>query len=215
VRRVAAFVTVLFLALPISGPALGGKNVVEAEHERLSDEIDNLVQRQIWSGVERKYRELEKLETALTHADYLNGAYAARELGDVKATAKRLRRAVELHPSKELIAWLTDIDTNYGDVELLTVPARGAELTMTEMPFDPSQRQAVDTAVSMARASGEFRGLLPRGSYVFAGQEFTVRPGISVRIEVSPRMRRQGLIDPVIIYRDMPGSVTTTASETP
>jgi hypothetical protein len=36
-----------------------------------------------------------------------------------------------------------------------------------------------------------------------------IEPGLSVRIEVSPRVRRQGVIDPVIIYRDTPGSAPT------
>ena len=87
------------------------------------------------------------------------------------------------------------------------MPARSAELTVATPPFDPNQRKALDAAVRMAKQDGVFDGMLPKGDYVFAGQKFSVEPGISVRIEVSPRMRRQGLIDPVILYRELPGAV--------
>jgi hypothetical protein len=76
------------------------------------------------------------------------------------------------------------------------------------MPFDVNQRKAVEVATFTVGDDGSFIGLIPKGNYVFAGQPFSVEPGVSVRIEVSPRVRRQGLIDPVIIYRDTPGGVT-------
>ena len=31
---------------------------------------------------------------------------------------------------------------------------------------------------------------LPRGVYTYAGQEFKVEPGLSVRIEVSPKLKK-------------------------
>ena len=78
-----------------------------------------------------------------------------------------------------------------------------------ELPFDTAQRKAVEIAIEEAKDEGTFTGLIPKGSYTFAGQPFMVEPGISVRIEVSPRVRRQGVIQPVIIYRDTPGSMAT------
>jgi hypothetical protein len=183
------------------------RDATQAEHNRLSDEIERLVQRQVWSGVERKFEEMERLDVMLTQQDYLNGAYAARELGDVQAAYERLYKAKELNATKEIIDWLWDIDRNYGHVELVTVPSRGTELVTELMPFDVNQRKAVEIAIASAKDSGHFAGLIPRGSYVFAGQQFRVEPGVSVRIEVSPRIRRQGMIDPVIIYRDTPGGL--------
>ena len=37
---------------------------------------------------------------------------------------------------------------------------------------------------------GEFLGLLPKGKYTFAGTAFEVQPGIAVRIEVAPKMKK-------------------------
>ena len=176
----------------------------EAEHIRLSVEMERLAQRLTWNGVERKYLLLLELGVELNHSDHLHGAYAARELGDVAACYERLRAAAARDASKEVIDWLWDIDNNYGHVSLSTSPPRAAILTMNELPFDPNQRRAVDAAVALVREDGTFSGLLPRGPYAFAGQSFTVEPGISVRIEVSPRARRQGVVEPVILYREAP-----------
>lgn len=188
-------------------PAHAGKDVIQAEHERLVDEMETLVQRQVWSGVERKYKEMEKLDIELTQEDHLHGAYAARELGDMEAVYDRLKKAASIDPTKEVIDWLWEIDSNYGHVELITVPNRSTELTIDEMPFDTSQRKAVEIAIGEAKDEGTFTGMIPKGNYTFAGQPFTIEPGIGVRIEVSPRIRRQGIIEPVIIYRDTPGSM--------
>ena len=113
-------------ALPGTASA---KDAVEAEHERLSDEIEKLAQRQVWSGVERKFEELEGLESVqLTFDDLLHGAHAARELGDVAAAYERLKQAAKVEGTKEVVDWLWDIDQNYGFVELVSVPPRSAVL---------------------------------------------------------------------------------------
>jgi hypothetical protein len=198
----------------LMGEARAG-DVNTAEHDRVADEMDRLAQRQIWAGVERKYRELERLGIPLTEKEHLQGAYAARELGDVYAVYQRLKKAAQLNGTKETVNWLWDIDNHYGQVELLSVPARSTVLEPTEMPFDPNQRRAVETAISVSKDDGVFVGMLPRGEYTFGGQRFSVEPGISVRIEVSHRMRRQGIIDPVIVYRELPGAIVGTPPAAP
>lgn len=198
------------LAHLLAGPAVHAKDLTQAEHDRLSDEIDKLANRQVWTGVERKYRELEKLGVALRFEDHLHGATAARELGDVARCYERLRLAAAIKPTKDVLNWLYEIDGNYGQVELLTVPARSSELSVAEMPFDPNARKAVEAAQASVKADGIYVGMLPAGSYTFATQPFQVQAGLAVRIEVSPRQRRQGLVDPVIIYRDEYGNPTTT-----
>jgi len=196
---------IALLALAGSGVAQA-KDVAQAEAERLADEIEKLANRQVWTGVERKYRELERLNTVIGFDELMNGATAARELGDVEHCYQRLKTAAKLEPSKDVVDWLWDIDNNYGHVELLTVPSRSAELSPQEMPFDPNRRKAVDAAIQSSDQDGIFVGMLPKGHYIFASQAFDVQPGLAVRIEVSPRMRRQGLIDPVIVYRDEYGN---------
>lgn len=203
----------LAVAVAGAGPAQA-KDEAEAEADRLSGEIEKLASRQVWTGVERKYRDLERLGTELSFDDLMHGATAARELGDVEHCYQRLKAAAKLEPSKDVVDWLWDIDNSYGHVELLTVPSRSAELAPAEMPFDPNQRKAVTAAIDSAKQDGIFVGMLPKGKYSFATQSFEVEPGLSVRIEVSPRMRRQGLIDPVIIYRDEYGNPITTGGDT-
>jgi hypothetical protein len=198
----------LFFAIAVvcAAPARAD-DVNSAEHDRIADEMSKLAQRQIWPGVERKYQELLKLGTALNLQDHIHGAMAAREAGDVLAAYDRLKEAVKIKATREVVDWLWDIDNNYGLVELVSVPARSAALDAGELPFDPNHRRAVEAAIEVARKDGVFIGMLPRGEYTFAGQKFSVTPGLAVRIEVSPRMRRQGIIDPVIRYTESPGAI--------
>ena len=72
------------------------------------------------------------------------------------------------------------------------------------MPLDPNRRVAVQAAIETCANEGKFNGLLPKGEYEFVGQSFKVDPGVTVRVEVSPKMRRQGLVEPTIIYRELP-----------
>lgn len=162
----------------------------EAEHQRLSSEMSQLAQRQSWTGVEKKYLELQKLGVTLTFDDLLRGAYAARALGNVMDAYVRLKDAAKLNGTKEVVDWLYTIDANYGHVVLVATPPKGVELAVAELPFDPDSRVAVQAAMETVKAAGVFEGMLPRGSYTYAGQPFTVEPGISVRIEVSPRLKK-------------------------
>lgn len=198
----------LLFLLSVTPSFAGGPDVVEAERARVSDDLSKLVQRQVWAGAERKYTELSALGLALTLDEHVSGATAARELGDIQSAYERLKRASEVKATKAVMDWLWDLENNYGHVELITAPSRTADLAIDTPPFDPTQRKALETAIRIAKQDGSFSGMLPKGAYRFAGQAFTVEPGLSVRIEVSPRLRRQGLIDPVIKYRELPGAVS-------
>ncbi len=173
----------------------GDKDRSQAEHQRLSGELDQLSERQLWTGVNRKFQELEKLGVELTYTDLLHGAQASRALGDMFAAYARLKRAAQVDGTKEVMDWMYAIDMNYGSVELIRNPKKGDVLAAESMPFDPDQRAAVEMAVVAVADGGAFSGLLPRGAYTFAGQAFSVQPGIGLRIEVSPKMKKtQGII---------------------
>ena len=196
---VSAFVVLWFSV----SPGLAARDPVSAaEVARLAEEIDSLAQRQVWKGVERKFKEMEAIGAPIPEDAYLNGAYAARELGDMQATFDRLRSAMEIKPTKEIEDWVQAIDQHYGHVTLVTVPSRGSEFAPAEMPFDPTQRKCVEAAMEKVSETGKFDGLLPEGDYEFTGQTFRVEAGITIHIEVSPRMRRQGLNEPLIRYPD-------------
>lgn len=204
-------------ALAEEPPAEGGFVTAEAkaEAQRLSDDLEKLAKRQVWTGVEKKYRDLVAIGVPLEQQDYLYGAYAARELGDVAAAYERLQAAARLGGSKEIVDWLWDIDHNYGNVDLLMVPPRSVELACDEMPMDPNQRKAVEAAMRKAKEEGSYSGLLPKGSYTFAGQPFVAEPGVSVRIEVNPKVRKKGPAPPLIRYPQAPptqGGTSTTAA---
>ncbi len=185
----------VFLLLLSLRAAAGEADRSAAEHLRLSGELDQLSERQLWSGVNRKFQDLEKLGVELTYQDLIHGAQAARALGDMSSAYSRLKRAAHIDGTKEVMDWMYAIDMNYGSVDLIRNPKKGDVLSTEVMPFDPDQRAAVDLAITSVADNGAFSGMLPRGSYVFAGQAFTVQPGIGLRIEVSPKMKKtQGII---------------------
>jgi hypothetical protein len=175
--------------------------------------MDRLAERKAWTGVDRLYRKLETLQVEPSLNDYMLGAYASRELGEVIEVRDRLKSAARTHQSKEIVEWLWKIDNTYGRVELVSVPPRSTTLEAGVMPFDPDQRKAVEAAIRSVSDDGMFVGMLPEGEFTFSGQQFKVEPGISVRIEVSPRVRRHGPIAPVIVYPD--GKPVDASSEAP
>ncbi len=180
----------LVLALSLLLHAARASDVAEAEHVRLADDMEQLAGRQLWSAVEKKFSELRALGVPLTYADLLRGAYAARALGDVQAAYERLRSASRIEGTQEVLDGMASIDAHYGRVELITHNARGIELSAEEMPFEPDQRRAIEAALERVRRDGGFVGLLPRGDYRYAGHDFRVEPGIGVRVEVSPRLKK-------------------------
>lgn len=204
---------VLLLATSLAFPAFGKDPVkltsaeqeeMRGEIERLSGEIRRLGRRQIWTGVERKYTQLIAIGGSAASDVHLMAAYSARERGDLLEVHVRLLRAAADAPSEAVVDWLYDLDHNFGRVELVADRKRTAELTPAVIPLDPSRRKAVQAAVDTCSSTGRFDGLLPRGDYTFAGQDFKVEPGIGVRVEVSPRARRQGMVQPTIVYQELP-----------
>jgi len=205
------FTAIVTVGMLTSVALAGGTSaVVQAEYERLSHEMARMAERHIWTGVERRYVELEALNVQLSQGDYTSGAYSAMDIGDVHAAYRRLEAASKLSDSKEITDWMTDIDAHFGYVELVAARGDKGELTVTEMPFDLTQRKSIEFATQKVTEEGTFSGLLPRGEYQFCQQAFTVQPGISFRLEVSPAMRREGLVEPVILYRDEEGNPVNT-----
>lgn len=180
----------MLLAFLLAAAPAFARDALEAEHIRLSGDIEQLAKRQVWAGVEKKLAELQKLGLEPSFEDLVHGAYAARALGNAQDAYERLKAAAKVKGTREIVDWLFSIDANYGQVELLATPPRGVALEVADVPFEPDQRTAVQAAIELVRKDGQFFGLLPRGSYTFAGQTFSVEPGISVRIEVSPKLKK-------------------------
>jgi len=179
-------------------PAWAGKElppapdpaVQAAEHQRLADELQRLVARQVWVGAEEKYRACEALGYPLEFRDLLNGAYAARGLGDMASAYARLKQAATLQASREVVDWLWALDTTYGKVVLTTNPPKPVKLRVDSMPFAPDQRAAVEFAIARLLEDGSFDGLLPSGWYALGNAPFKVVPGVTVQIEASTKKPR-------------------------
>lgn len=173
------------------GSAQADSDVIEAEQQRLSDEIRNLSRRQVWKGVEDKYTEIVALGATPSFRDYLYAAHAARALGDISSVYDRLLEAAQIEPTKEVIDWLWSIDKAYGEVVLIG-DRRGSALEMERLPIDPTQRAAVAAACEKVAEFGTFTGVLPAGDYVFNGSAFEVRPETAIHIDVAKRAKSDG-----------------------
>ncbi len=189
----------LILALLLRIAPASAAEFSEAEHVRLSGDLELLTSRQLWAGAEKKYLELIEMEkdagrAILTFEDLVFGAYAARALGHMLDVRDRLTRATLMEGPeermKEVHDWLSSIRSTYGQVRLLAHNARNVEFAPELLPMDPDQRNAVELASDSIRKYGSFNGLLPRGDYSFAGHSFRVEPGVAVNIETSPRLRK-------------------------
>ncbi len=163
---------------------------LEAEHVRLSEDIEQLASRQLWPGVERRFEELGRRGIVPSRQDYVHAAMAARAQGDLLAAYDRLKAAARIEPTRDVLELIAAIDRSYGMVELIAHNPKDTTLEAGEMPFDPDMRASVQTAADEVHRTGMFTGLLPKGAYTFAGQSFDVEPGLSVRIEVSPRLKK-------------------------
>lgn len=175
-----ALVAALFLAL--SPPVLAVDRASEAERVRLSEEMHRLARRSAWQGVEDAFEELVKLAergVPVPASDYLLGAEAARNLGDIQAAWERLVEARKLKPTPEITGRIEAIEANYGRVTL-SADSRyvgDTQLAPAEMPFAADQRKAITYAQGRIMAERSFTGMLPAGDYTFGPRSFTVTPG--------------------------------------
>lgn len=158
--------------------------VEAAEHRRLADEMKAAAQRSLWSAVDEGYQKVAALEERgepLSVEDHWLGAQAARALGDIAACRARLDRAARAGGSRDVIAWLEEVDATYGHLRVNMDPAWTGDRAVVPAspPFAPDQRAAIDFA-GRALAVGSFDGLVPAGSYTVAGQPVEVVTGDKV-----------------------------------
>ena len=167
-------------ALLLASPVFAGE-VEDAEHIRLTEEMRRLSKRNAWKGVEAAYLELEvlrdKRDVALTYEDYWLGAQSARALGDINAVYGRLKLAAKADGTREVIEWLSDLDANYGQVDITSRKKEDVALAPAAMPFAPDQRAAIEAAQAQVVEEGKYVGLLPKGDYSFGPETISVVAG--------------------------------------
>ena len=164
--------------------------VEQAEHRRLSEEMDRLAQRNAWSGVERNFQDLltlQKKGEVITYEEWYLGAQAGRALGNMAACRQRLSETIKVEGTEDAVSWLEQIDATYVSADLKTVDREAdASLVIAGMPFAPDQRAAVEYAQSQVTEARQFVGLLPAGEYTFTSgdvsETFTLAAGGEAKI---------------------------------
>jgi hypothetical protein len=204
-RKLFPIIFSVILLSPISAKADEDAN--EAEYRRLASEMERMGRQEIWSGVEKRFSEIEELEVTLSIEHYLLGAQSAQAMGNMLLVQDRLRKAIGQKRTRQIEEWLTDIERNYGNASLKASSKGEALLTPKEWPMDPIQRNSITVAQKYIDKQREFSGLLPKGNYTFIGHSFLVEPGLSIKLEFSPKQREKGLIKPEVIYPDVDGDL--------
>lgn len=185
--------TTLLLALGLwLGPVAhaAGSPQDEAERVRLSEDMKRLSRRSAWQGVEDAFRALEALVprgVEIPMEDWMLGAEAARNLGDVQASFDRLSGARKILGTPEITGRIEAIESAYGRV-LITVEPKyqgSVELAAVESPFAADQRKAISFAHGRMLAERGFTGMLPFGDYVVGTRRFTVAAGSTAPTAVS------------------------------
>ncbi|MES2641257.1 MAG: hypothetical protein V4850_17335 [Myxococcota bacterium] len=186
--RLSILLAVLALA-PLAFPSVIASahagEVEKAEHTRISEEMRKLASRNAWPAVEASFKRLEELEKkgeVISYKEFMLGAEAARALGDMTASRSRVERASKLDPTKEALDWLSDVDKNYGKVDISFDAKYAGERTLVASvpPFAPDQRAAITFAAAQIAAGKAYTGLLPAGEYAVGDNKVTVAIGDKV-----------------------------------
>jgi hypothetical protein len=179
-----------------------------AEVKRLAEEMAQLAADNSWSGVRRTYEKIEGLgDDAFNLAIdpvslHLQAAQAARHLGETrrykslsqraKASLLEAGRSPDDPVLQAVEAELAQIEELYGSVRITprskpTAKAAkgediGPELIPKEMPFGGDLRASIERARDEISKSGEFSGMLPKGSYTLDGLSFEVIHGTNIEV---------------------------------
>ena len=191
----------LFFLLLFSGTTYADE-ATQAEYRRLARDMERLSKRQVWQGVDKRFRELQNTKESIEFEHCLIGAQAAQELGNMENVQDRLQLALKVKRKKRVINWLSEINENYGRVTLKATSKGEVDLLPNEMPMDPIKNKSIVIAQNRLQEKGEFSGLLPTGEYTFIGHPFTVDSGVDIKLAISPKQRKKGLGQPIITRPD-------------
>ncbi len=176
----------------MSAPAWAGKlEEAQAEHTRLSEQMRRLAKRAAWGGVDDSYVKMLALVeqgVVLGYDDHYLGAEAAKALGDINSTYRRLLRARDADKTTDVVTWIKNIEASYAPVEIKVDDKFSGEfvLNIAMLPMAPDQRAAIQAAQAIVAENRSYSGLLPRGDYTLGERNFTVNPGptlVSVHLE--------------------------------
>lgn len=149
-----------------------------AEVDRLQHELDRLIAKGAWRGVERTYGKLVGLQPEQPARVHVAGGDAARQRGDATLAQRRYLKAARLDPEAPDNNVLAQYRTGYGVLEVRRVEASCIRLTPAQAPFDPTHAAAIRHAGEALSEQGAFRGLVPVGDYTVGSNAVTVVPGM-------------------------------------
>lgn len=153
----------------------------DEEARALRAERDTLLAEGAFRGADADYRALVRLAekgVALLPEDHLAGARASLGLGDPSTARRRLQEALGgPTPHPEAAALAAALDRVLGPVSLRPGPGPAAR-ALTPVEITPSEWSAAALAAARhALDAGEpYVGLLPAGTWAFAGRPLRVDP---------------------------------------
>ena len=185
--RLWIWISTLYLAVNIAE----AKSAAEAEYERLTSEMTKFSKTQSWSSVNKRFAEMEKLGLEIGVEELLLAAQASQGIGDMYEAKERVTKALLIKERKTTRKWYEQLNDEYGQVTLVAKNKSARVLERQEMTMDPVQGQAVTYAQEELQSKGEFRGLLPVGTYDFGGQSLVVKADMDIHLEISPKLKRK------------------------
>ena len=188
----------------ISAASAESLEEVVAEQSRIRKEIQNLIRKSAWRGVDRMYvqlLQLERPEAMLTFTDHLAGATASRELGLIKETMERLGAAITLNPTAQEKEWLRFLRRKTGYIKVQGRFLTTDKLIIDQIPFAPDLQKAIEKAETILHEQGEFIGFLPRGSYQIGDTSFQV----PMKLQSNAALKRQRALQPIALSAGLNG----------
>lgn len=146
----------------------------EAEVGRLDAEMTRLAQKELWAGVDRKYRQLLELKRAVIPPRlHLLGAQAAHALHDVGNTYLRAERAIagdvtDMAIIEDASRWMAEVRAHYGPVSIELSVAYPDEVDLIALDgagFTPRVRNATTFVREELQRERRYTGFLPLGRY--------------------------------------------------
>lgn len=179
----------------------------EAEYKRLARELQRLERKERWEMLDRIFTDIQALKVDIQADHWLMAANANQEIGNLSKTHRYLSSALKVKSNSKTKLWLRDIEENYGEVYLVAKSQADFIFEAKEMPIDPVPSKCIQYASSTIQDTRKFKGMLPKGKYTFVDETFEVLPGIEVRRELDPSLRKKGLkkaliTKPVEIFED-------------
>ncbi len=141
----------------------------------------------------RAFLTMEESGYNLTADDFINGASAARGLGNVTEMQRILETGIAVYPDNQKIKqWLDSYYPNYSWLQL-TVPEDASKLTVEFLgdSFDPAVRAALAYLnEKVLTTPGKYQLSLPNGEYVIGGEHFIIQESKTVVIKIKETSER-------------------------